>query len=146
MGSVHHKMCSFAIKRVTRSVQLLQSRQRVGHLEQGAISVVTSSLVQKRRRYIEIDHPTGVMQAPAIFGVQDNATAGRQHNILLAGEFRDRLRFTPPEPILSFDLENRWNRHSSARYDFVVGIVKSPPQTLRQLTPHGSFAGPHQAD
>lgn len=143
MSAIYDDVSGLPIERRTLSMQLFQARQRIGHMQQRAISIVPRSFVQQDWRDVQIYDPSRFMQQPPILRVKNNPAAGRQDDVTASRQLLDSLSFTPPESILPFDLKDRRDRHPRPLHDFMVGIKKSPPQPPRQLPPDGRLSGPH---
>jgi len=143
MPAINDDVCCLPIQRIPHGIKLLQSRQGVGDVQQGAIPVMPSALMQQHRGDIQIHHPPGIMQPLAILRLYDDPTACRQYDPIDFGEFLNSLRLPTPEALLAFDFEDRRNRNTSPIDDLMIGVEERTRQTLGNLAPDCRFAGTH---
>ena len=146
MTSINNDVCGLPIQGVPNSVKLFQSRQRVGHVQQGAIPIMPSALIEQNRGNIQIDHPPGFVEPSAIFRVDNNAPPCCQNNSIRSGELLDSLSLPPPKAFLAFDFKDGRNRNTGSIDDLMVGIQERPRQAFGDLAPDGRFSSPHQSD
>lgn len=145
-GTVNYPVGDFAIERVALGIELVEPRERIFHLKQRTPSVVSRPLVKQGRRHIEIDDPTGGVQATSIFGIQYDSTARCKHDSALLCQRLNGQRLPAPKTCLPFDLEYRRNVDAGSGLDFMVRIHKAPAEALCQLAPDSGLAGPHKSD
>lgn len=143
---VDHQMGGLTIERIAQMMQFFKPGKWILHAQQGPIAVMARAFVQKRRRHIQIDHPTGIPQALAVLGAKDNPAPRSEDDSPLFGQFRQSLGFSPAKSLFTFDFENGWNADPSPSNDLVIGIEKATAQPTRQLTADGGFPRPHEAN
>ena len=56
--AIENEVSDFAVDRITQRPKLAQTTQRVVDLQERAINVITSAVVELNDRHIEIDDPT----------------------------------------------------------------------------------------
>ena len=78
-AGLDHEMAAFAVQRVALGEQLAQPPQRVGHLQQRPVRVVSQAAMQFFGCRPQIDHGASVMQRVTIGLAQaDTATGGQK--------------------------------------------------------------------
>lgn len=142
---VDHQVGGLAVERITQMVQFFKSGKRILHAQQGTVAVMTCAFVQKRGGHIQIDHPTGIPQALAIFRAEDDPAPRAEDDGPLFGQFGQSLGFTTAKPLFAFDFEYGRDAYPSSSNDLVIGIEKATAQPTGQLTAYGGLSRAHEA-
>lgn len=143
MTSLHHKMGRLPVKRVAHRMQLLQFGERICHMQQRTISVVTRTFKKHSGRNIQVHNPACVMQTFSIIGVKYDPAPCSHDYVARLGKFVDCLYLPSPKAILPLYLKNGRDRNTCACDDFMIRVIKGASQALRQLATDRCFAGPH---
>ena len=143
---VHGEVRRLAVQRVPLRMQGLQARQRVLHLQQGALAVMLDPLVDLLRRRAQVDHLRVRPQGLAVGLAQHHAATGGQHDALLRGEVANHVRFALAKAGLAFDFKNQGNGRAGTRLDLMISIDKTLVQSFGQCATYRGLARAHQAD
>ncbi len=120
-------------------MQVTQATQRVGHLKQGPVDIVTQASKEFVRRGIQVNDLTPLAQVLAICGSQDNTATGRQNTFRILGELVDDRLFKITKPVFPFPLEILTDRAADLLLYDVVGVKERKLKSPGQLTPDGGF-------
>ena len=82
---------------------------------------------------------------PVIFA-QHRAAAGREHDVIQAGELLEDGGLARTETRFAFDFEDDRNFDTGAPLDFLIAIVERLAEPFREQASDRRFAGAHQPD
>ena len=93
-----------------------------------------------------MNHSAAGAQYAPIFLTLDNAAAGSNDHLMPGADLGQYVCFPITKALLAFQIEYVPHRDAGSVFEQFIRIDKIVLQALRQLSPYGGFAGPHQTD
>ena len=135
-----------AVERIARVVQLAQAAQRIGHLQQRPLDVVTKPPEQILGRGAQIDHVEMRAQLLAVGLAQNRAAAGGDDSVGRRRELADHRLLDVAKAFFAFAFEEVADRAADALFDHVVAVGERKLQALRQTAADCRLAGAGQSN
>lgn len=141
----NHEMGSFTVQGITFGIQLAQTLQGIGYLQQGTLGIVPQTSQQLFRHGLEVDHLASRAQTLTVDRAEYGTATRGQHAVVLR-EFLQDLFLDVAKAIFTFTLEKLPDRTSQSPLDQVIRIGERKLQSTGELAPDRRLSRARQTD